>query len=349
MACGLAALKETGFSVSEYHAFEIDKYAIQIAMKNHPEIIQHGAISSGTDFSSFKDFDLLIGGSPCQGFSFAGKGLNFNDPRSKLFFEFVRAKNEIKPKHFLLENVRMKKEFENVISELTGMQPVFINSALVSAQERKRLYWCNWEVKQPEDRGINWGDVRQNGIDEISMYYTAQAMQWISQHSRNNNKPLRICDDADKMQMIEASHHKKYSAQRFFGIMDRPTESIGSMRGRRINPSTNCRDDYNKSLPIQQYIEFRVDEKSNCISTVQKDNVVVPFSCTSRVVANDFYFRYITPTECERLQTLPDGYTEGVSNTQRYKMLGNGWTRDVIVHILNQLPTQQKDRNYEQQ
>jgi site-specific DNA-cytosine methylase len=229
----------------------------------------------------------------------------------------------------------MKKEFSDVITQQMGVNFVQINSALVSAQNRVRNYWCNWAVSQPEDKGITWGMVRQDNVDEISMYYTAEAMRWISNHSHKNNKPLRVWDYGDKAQMIEASHHKKYSAQRFFGIIDRPLESIGSMRGRRLNASGE-REDYNKNIPIQQYIEFRIDNKSNCLSTVQKDNVIVPFSCTRRIKADDFYFRYITPVECERLQTLPDNYTQGVSNSQRYKMLGNGWNIETIAHIFKQ-------------
>lgn len=335
MACGLEALKRIGANVTEYHAFEIDPHAIKVAKKNHPEIIHHGTVEEA-DFTQFRGADLLIGGSPCQGFSFAGKQLAFDDPRSRLFFEYVRARDEINPTHFLLENVKMKAEHLDLITLYLDTHPVFINSALVSAQNRQRFYWCNWPVTQPEDHGITWGDVRQNNVDEIGMYYTHAAMEWISQHSNRKNKPFRVHDAGDKMQMIEASHHKKYSAQRFFGVIDRPIESIGSVRGRRINPATGRREDHNHQLPIEQFIEFRIDEKSNCISTVEKDNIVVPFSCTSRIKATDFYFRYITPIECERLQTLPDGYTEGVSNTQRYRMLGNGWTVEVIAHLFRE-------------
>lgn len=337
MGCGLEALKRASIKVTEYHAFEIDKYAIQIAKKNHPEIIHHGGINLFTDFTEFAGFDLLIGGSPCQGFSLAGKGLNFKDARSQLFFEFLRAKREIKPKYFLLENVVMKKEIEQEISRLMKCESVLINSALVSAQNRKRLYWCNWNIKQPEDKGITWGNVRECGVNSESYYYGDAAMQWLGRHSNSRNKVLKVHNDAEKMQMIEGSHHKKYSSQRFFGIVDSPSQAIASMRGRRIDPLTMKRADSKLSVKPEQYIEFRYDGKSNCLSTVGKDNVVVPFTLPDRVPLNSFFFRYITPTECERLQTLPDNYTEGVSNTQRYKMLGNGWTVDVISHILKQI------------
>jgi len=167
IACGLTALKRAGIEVGEYHAFEIDKHAIKVAKKNHPEIIYHGSVVN-FDFSILKGADLLIGGSPCQGFSIAGKQLAFDDERSKLFFEFVRAKKEIKPKYFLLENVVMKKEYEAAISKLMGCYPTLINSALVSAQNRQRLYWCNWKVRQPRDRGIYLKDVIEDGFVDKS-------------------------------------------------------------------------------------------------------------------------------------------------------------------------------------
>lgn len=143
ISCGRVALERAGIPVETYYASEIDKYAIQIAQKNYPDTIQIGDVTK-VDFSEYiGKVDLIIGGSPCQGFSFAGKQLNFNDPRSKLFFEFLRAVRTIKPKYFLLENVKMKKEFQDIISERLGVQPIEINSALVSAQNRIRLYWTN--------------------------------------------------------------------------------------------------------------------------------------------------------------------------------------------------------------
>lgn len=268
IACGLTALKRANIKVDRYVAFEIDKYAISIAKKNHPEIEECGDVA-GADFTQFRGFDFVIGGSPCQGFSFAGKQLNFNDPRSGLFFEFVHAVREVRPKHFLLENVVMKKEYEAVISNALGVEPIMINSALVSAQNRKRLYWSDIPIVQPADHGVLWGDIRQRDIPPGGIYYTPFGLDWIRRHEERTGKKLKIIADTDKMQMLEATMYKKYSAQRFFAIQDA------------------------------------------------------------------FGLRYITPTECERCQTLPDGYTAGVSNTQRYKMLGNGWTVDVIAHILS--------------
>lgn len=159
ISSGMVALERAGIEVDEYVAYEIDKSAIKISQKNYPQIKQRGDVTTA-DFTQYKGFDLVIMGSPCQGFSFAGKQLNFKDPRSKLFFEAERAVKEVQPKYFLLENVKMKQEFQDVISEKLGVQPIEINSNLVSAQNRKRLYWTNIpNVTLPEDKGILLKDI----------------------------------------------------------------------------------------------------------------------------------------------------------------------------------------------
>jgi site-specific DNA-cytosine methylase len=268
MSCGQIALNRAGIEFENYFASEIDKYAIQVTQTNYPKTIQLGDVTK-VFAKDLPKIDLLIGGSPCQGFSFAGKGLNFEDPRSKLFFEFVRLNNEVKPKYFLLENVVMKKEYQKVISDFLGVDPILINSNLVSAQNRKRLYWTNIPgIKQPEDKGIGWGKIREFGVAD-NFYFSEKGLNWLKKHGERKGKKLAIWGENDKCQMIEASHFKNYSSQRFFGIED---------------------------------------EKG---------------------------LRYITPIECERAQTVTDNYTQCVSNTQRYKMLGNGWTIDVIAHILS--------------
>ena len=156
---GLYALKKARIPVEEYVAYEIDKNAIKIAKKNHPEIIEMGDII-GADFTQYKEFDLLIGGFCCQSFSVAGKQLGFKDSRGQLFFEYLRALKEVQPKYFLAENVAMKKEFEDAISDMIGYKPILINSSLVSAQNRKRNYWTNIPgVTQPEDKGIMLADI----------------------------------------------------------------------------------------------------------------------------------------------------------------------------------------------
>ncbi len=339
MSCGQIALERSGIKVDNYFASEIDKWAIKVTQSNYPNTQQLGDIEN-LDIKTLPKIDLLIGGSPCQGFSNSGKGLNFEDPRSKLFFKFHEILQKLDPKYFLLENVVMKKEWQDIITSYMGVQPIEINSSLVSAQNRRRLYWTNIpNVIQPEDRGIVWGDVRERGVNSQKYYYTDKAMQWLARHSRNNNKLLNVHGDSEKMQMLEASHSKKYSSQRFFGIVDFPQDQqcVASMRGRYL--VNGKRQDYKGSISGKstQYIEFRYDGKTNALTTANKDNIVVPFTLPNRVPKDEFFFRYITPLECERLQTVPDGYTSCVSDTQRYRMLGNGWTVDVISHIFSNI------------
>lgn len=275
MSCGRIAAERAGLEVSNYYASELDKYAIKVTQANWPNTIQLGDVTQWREWDiDWSSIDLLIGGSPCQGFSFAGKQLAFDDPRSALFFEYLNILNHIKsvnPKvKFMLENVKMKKEYLDVISNLLGVQPVFINSALVSAQNRQRYYWANWEFSEPEDKNINWGDIREIDAPECH-YYTEKGLAWISRHSYRTGKELRIWPNDGKCQMLEASMFKNYSGQRFFAVED------------------------TKGL------------------------------------------RYVSLLECERAQTVPDDYTNHVSNTQRYKMLGNGWTVDVIAHIFSSI------------
>lgn len=297
ISCGRVAFERAGITVEEYHACEIDPYAKKISAKNYPDIIQHGSV---TDYHPDRSFDYVIGGSPCQGFSFAGKQLAFDDPRSKLFFEYVRILKECKEINpnvkFLLENVNMKKEYLDIISETLGVTPVKINSSLVSAQNRVRWYWANWNITQPEDKGIILENVIENGVV-----------------------------DREKSYCIDACYHKGGSPEQYFGKSRRQLVFGATIVGRKVNPDTGRREDYNHDLMATQRMEIRHDCKIGALTTVRKDNVITHDRMT---------YRNLTPIECERLQTLPDNYTEGVSNTQRYKCLGNGWTVDVISHIL---------------
>ncbi len=288
MSCGQIALNRAEIKYDNYFASEIDKHAINVTQTNYPKTIQLGDIRR-IKANNLPKIDLLIGGSPCQGFSFSGKQLNFDDPRSKLFFEFVRLVKELKPKYWLLENVVMKKEFEQIISEHLGVQPIKINSSLVSAQNRKRLYWANFEIRQPTDKGIGLEDILET--DEI--------LNPAAIRGRKLNK--------------------------------------ATITGRRLN-DRGVRDDYNKDVPITQCLEVRASNtnKSNCLTTVEKDNVLTPMPIGRYKDAfkNKLPFRYYTLKEMCRLQTVPENYFNGVSESQAKKMLGNGWTVDVIAHIL---------------
>lgn len=305
MSCGQIALNQLGFKVDNYFASEIDKDAMKIAKKNFPNINHIGDVTK-VKGSELPKIDLLIGGSPCQGFSFAGKQLNFNDPRSALFFEYVRLLKETNPKYFLLENVRMKKESEDVISEYLGVKPITINSSLVSAQNRVRLYWTNIpNVILPEDKGILLKDILELIVDD--KYNLSEAKIDRVLNTQRGKGFFYSSDTHDKIGTLIAGYHKV------------PTDGAyisAAIRGRYLDDGS-----------IQQQLEIRKDNKTNTLTTVQKDNVVV----------KDKVCRKLTPTECERLQTVPLGYTEGVSNTSRYKMLGNGWTVDVISHIFKNM------------
>ena len=577
MSCGRIALDQLGIPVEKYYASEIDKYAMQVSAANYPDIEQVGDICN-LDPKDYKDVDLILAGSPCQGFSFAGKQLAFDDPRSALFFEFIRLLKEIKPKYFLLENVRMKKEFLQVISQQVsecypeipfGIEPIFINSSLLSAQSRQRYYWTNIPgIKQPEDRGIVLRDiletepnnftkmsdkfVKRNGdrncmidqnkekasnlsameyvkngrqgnylacddngkpvhkpvkkternrrhlkqLDEKSLCMTAtmykgagnngmtlvpqkpikvgmnveevkvrkhevdilllqQALRAYKQNSKKTNKQIadetnmpitkvehwfrtdssfaipsddiwfklkevlgftssvfdkqimefeyrdgvfestqRVYSEegksptltaSNKEQMIETKPKQVGTAVDINGhdILKRvyspngksPTVTAcsggnnepkvvtgGAIRGRAYDKDGKRMDKDGVSVANKttQMLELRKDDKSNAITTVGKDSVVVEkshplkanyykssranfendtskggkFSATG-VQQEDLTWRKLTPLECERLQTVPDNYTNHVSNTQRYKMLGNGWTVEVIKHIFN--------------
>jgi len=310
MSCGQQALDRLGIRVNKYYAAEIDKYAMQVTQKNYPDTIQLGDVC-GVVAKDLPKVDLLLAGSPCQGFSFAGKRLAFDDPRSMLFFEFIRLLKELKPKYFLLENVRMKKEYLDIITEhVGGIEPILINSALVSAQNRQRYYWTNIpNVQQPEDRGLVLRDALEDYTDDV--YFAGEQLQLNykggNQLNPNYKSQANTIHDIDnKSGTICAGTHGYANGY-----------VTGAWRGR-----------YNKDGSTTQKLELRKDDKTNTLTTVQKDNVVVD---------QEMRWRKLTPLECERLQTVADNYTAGVSDTQRYKMLGNGWTIDVVSHILSNI------------
>ena len=290
ISCGMLAMKRAGIEVESYTAYEIEQSAITASKTNFPQIEHKGNVI-GADFKNYRGIDLLMGGSPCQGFSSSGKQLNFNDPRSKLFFEFVRALEESKPKFFLLENVKMRKEWQDIITSYVGVEPILINSSTVSAQNRERLYWTNIaEVKQPEDRGITLQDI----LEDVEMTNPAAI------RGRRLNK--------------------------------------GTIVGRRIG-ADGTRKDNDKTIPISQCLEVRGInmDKSNCITTVDKDNVltILPPGRYPDAFKNKLPFRYYTTKEYCRLQTLPDDFLNMIPESKARKAIGNGWTVDVIAHILS--------------
>ncbi|NBH12718.1 DNA (cytosine-5-)-methyltransferase [Lachnospiraceae bacterium] len=319
ISCGKVALERAGIPVDEYIAYEIDKSAIQISKNNHPDIIQRGDVTKA-DFTEYEGFDLVMGGSPCQGFSIAGKQLNFDDPRSKLFFEFKRAIDEVKPKYFLLENVKMKKEYENIISQYLGVEPIKIDSNLVSAQNRKRLYWTNIPgVTQPEDRGIMLEDIVHENRSEDNVDLAPYKVPF--------DKTLKIIEK--EVQEGKVGYFK-YDAQanRVYSIHGKSVTLLGEAGG--------------GAAKMGQYLfgcitPDRVDKRQRGQRFNEGDKFYTLTAQDRHGVFIDGYIRKLTPVECERLQTLPDKYTAGVSDARRYKVLGNGWTVEVITHILKTL------------
>lgn len=264
MECGYEALKELGYKVDKYYSSEIDKSAIKVAIKNHPNIIPLGDVTGWRNWNiDWSKVDLIIAGSPCQGFSFMGKQLAFNDPRSKLFFVFIEILNHVKKVNpnvkFLLENVKMKKEYLSVITKYCGVNPIFINSSLVSAQNRERYYWTNIpNVTVPEDMGITLDSIIPGAV------------------------------------------------------------SCG-YRGRKLKKTDE---------KYTRFFTTRADGKANCL--------VTGVSCTG-LYLKDKMVHTLTPEQAEAIQTLPIGYTSGVCKTQRFRMIGNGWSIKTVKHILKNL------------
>ncbi len=360
MSCWQIAINKLWITDYTYYASEIDKFAMQVAKENYPNTIHIWDVREITywywtlkwEFLEYEvdKIDLLIWWSPCQWFSIAGKQLNFEDPRSKLFFEYVRILKEVKPRFFLLENVKMKKEYQDIISnELYWIQPVEINSSLVSAQNRKRLYWVwelqeNWtykqiEIEQPEDKKIYIKDILEENVDKkynlsekaiqsIYKYRESYKVTWKSPclttelaHWWWKNATPWICREIE-------------CAEKWIIQLNNPTHSNNRLYSIEWNsPTLNTMQWWNRQHKIlnRHHWNFKWSihtEKSPCIRWQVQWNIL----------SDEWYrIRKLTPTECERLQTVPDWYTKWISDTQRYKMLWNWWTVDVIAHILSQL------------
>lgn len=295
MSGGQIALERAGIHYDNYFASEIDRWAIKITQKNYPNTIQLGDVNNWIDWHLPK-IDLLIGGSPCQGFSNAGKGLNFSDPRSALFFIYVDVLKWYKPTWFLLENVKMKNEWRDIISGYLGVESILINSSLVSAQNRQRLYWTNIpNITQPKDKGILLRDIIEDG---------------------DVNREKSYCIDANYFKGGSLKMYLEKSRRQIVNLPFHQPENRLMV----------------KTIP-HGYIKEEIKERNKYPSLVGQDP-----STKYVITTNEITWRKLTPLECERLQTVLDGYSEGVSNTQRYKMLGNGWTIDVISWIFSFIP-----------
>jgi DNA (cytosine-5)-methyltransferase 3A len=397
MSCGRIALDRLGIKVDNYYSSEIDKYAMKVSEANYPDIIQIGDVTK-INYEELPQIDLIMGGSPCQGFSFAGKQLAFDDPRSALFFCFWRAVKHLKPKYFLLENVRMKKEYLDVISEYMGVKPIMINSALVSAQNRVRYYWTNIPgIEQPEERGIVLRDILETnasneylagenlqknykGGNQLNPNYKSQAntihdtegksgticagthgyangyvadvdpkyylsdkaIDYMNRGSEKyTGKKTRaehyIKHESEKSKTLTANMHKGVP----YGVIavDKEKKQLTIKEATKKGYTTiEDGDCFDMTFPKSKTRRGRsMKDKSNCLTAANYDYMRYEHSDEDKEV----YWRKLTPVECERLQTVPDNYTNHVSNTQRYKMLGNGWTIETIAHILKNMETKQ--------
>jgi DNA-cytosine methyltransferase len=354
MSCGQIALERAGIQVDKYFSSEIDKYAIEVTQRNYPNTIQLGDITK-LQGSDLPKIDLLMGGSPCQGFSFAGQGLNFDDPRSKLFFEFVRLKNETNPTYFLLENVKMRTEYRNVISRYLEVNPIEINSSLLSAQNRKRLYWTNIkDIEQPNDKGIVIKDILDDDTEPIILHNLYGGFKEIKPRVFVGKSPtIRTAGGGGHIPSVLKLGNIYPSGGQNGNIYDTNGKSPSIMagvgiKGRGIGSSNapkifvDNEPEKVKRWTTDNYIQYDLGGKEHKSQDqrayyLMGKHGTIPSSITEtkvKVLLENGDIRKLSPIECERLQTIPDNYTEGVSDTQRYKMIGNGWTVDVIAHIL---------------
>ena len=434
MSCGQQALERSVIQVDNYFASEIDKYAIQVTMANYPNTIQLGSVVNVIDYELPK-IDLLIGGSPCQSFSFAGKRKGMStkceteiltlehylelkadsyefEGQSYLFWEFMRLLNQCKPKYFLLENVEMGDKWEKVLSKAIGVNGIHINSALVSAQNRKRIYWTNIGmqpgglfgdlhsiIQQPKDKGILLKDILEHEVEK--KYYFSEKMingfknkksEWQGQFKPTDGNKKGNCvtsrcfkmgvDDNYIIDIVgltevrtkEAKQIRKETGtnpKRSKELVERTDGKTGAIltsltndnlvkirEVKQINPSLES----GGNQPYQQNRIYDTNGISPALCA-NKSDLIIAYGCDYRkdegfrirdieksttlmararediygtgLVKTQSNIRRLTPLECERLQTVKDNYTNHVSDAQRYKMLGNGWTVDVISHILN--------------
>jgi DNA (cytosine-5)-methyltransferase 3A len=371
MSCGQQALERAGIKVDKYFASEIDKYAIQVTMANYPNTIQLGSVVNVAG-GGLPKIDILIGGSPCQSFSFAGKrkGMSTKDEQeiltlehylqlksegfefegqSYLFWEYMRLLNEVKPTYFLLENVMMGEKWEKILSKAIGVKPIMINSALISAQNRQRLYWTNIglepqglfgdlesTIEQPKDKHILLKDIlEENVIDKY--YLSGKMISWLERHSLKRGNEFKKTDGNRSASCLTVSGLKNVNLSADFICHNTMPRSSTTGKGGSGPLSRNYGKTYCLDTGQTNAIEilggdFRYDEGYRWRDGGKSGTLCTNAESFAKI---DSKIRRLTPIECERLQTVNDNYTAHVSDSQRYKMLGNGWTVDVIVHILN--------------
>ena len=348
VSCTRQALDNLGIPV-KYFASEVDPKAIEITQRNFPDVTQIGDVKHVSGYNSIYShhgIDLLIGGSPCQDLSFAGHQAGLKEgTRSSLFFEYVRILREVQVHSpdvvFILENVKMSKKNQNIISQELGVEPVEINASLVSAQNRRRLFWCNRPIRQPQDLGLVMNDILEDGFVsdrnksfciDANYFKGGNLKTYFEKHRRQlvfSKDGLCHVGDADikGIDSIKRVYHKTGKA---------PT--LTTMGGGHREPKVLCgafRGRYNSDGSTSQQLELRFDDKTNSLTTVQKDNVAV--------LPEELKWRKLTVKECERLQGMKDDYTKYdstgkvIANTHRYKAIGNAFNVPVIQHILSEV------------
>jgi DNA (cytosine-5)-methyltransferase 1 len=383
MSCGQQALERVGIKVDNYFASEIDKYAITVTMANYPNTKQLGSVTQ-VDGYSLPKIDLLIGGSPCQSFSFAGKrkGMSTKDEQeiltldhylelksqeyefegqSYLFWEYMRLLNEVKPKYFLLENVMMGEKWEKILSKAIGVNPIMINSSLVSAQNRQRLYWTNIGMKpsglfgdlestiqQPKDLGILLKDILEPEVDK--KYFLSQKMidGFLGHNKNHEGKTGFVWQPTEGNKKGACLRANAALAATDNSIIVHNTMPRSSKTGKggtgplkREDGKTYCLDTGQTNvIEIREIKQLNPSKESGGVQPYQQNRIydifgITPALCANKsdLIINTTRIRRLTPIECERLQTVKDNYTNHVSDSQRYKMLGNGWTVDIIAHI----------------
>jgi len=392
MSCGQQALEQAGIKVDNYFASEIDKYAIQVTMANYPNTIQLGSVV-GIDGYKLPKIDLIIGGSPCQSFSFAGKrkgmstkceteiltldhylklkaeGYEF-EGQSYLFWEFMRLLYEVKPKYFLLENVEMGEKWESILTKAIGVNALHINSALVSAQNRKRLYFTNIGmeasglfgypvsiIKKPKDRKILLKDILESEVDE-KYFLSEKFYNWLDKHSKKTGNEFKQTEGNRKAGCLSVSALKSVNLSADFIVhntqrrdANRPSiqknkNAGGSGHLSRNDGKTYCLDGGNtNAVEVREVKQLSTNNKSNGgTQPYQQDRIYDVNGISPALQAqlpngstmiNTSRIRRLTPLECQRLQTVDDNYKMPVSDSQKYKMLGNGWTIEVISFIFS--------------
>ena len=394
MACAMLAMKEANIPVSRYVAYEIDKYAVQTSTHNFP-MIEHKGDVFKADFTELEGFDFLMGGSPCTYWSIAQKNNRETEANGmgwELFSQYVRALREAKPKYFVYENNKsMSKAIRESISNTFGFEPICINSALVSAQNRQRLYWCGIkqadgtykkaDIPQPADRGILLKDILERGGDLTSndksyaltaSYNGAVAWNTIERNQRNMvAEAVRIPEygDEDKSRPLGASYKNKGSGEGSLAtdcFPDNPNKQVFDYVAEPVNITTDSKSQTLKAQYHKNSVanfccysstygasgvaesitpsteETKVTDKNPTdkkrVYEVKDGQITIKGKQYPIKLADGFYnIRKLTVRECMRLQTVPEWYEFPVSNSRAIQQLGNGWTVDVIAHILTHM------------